>query len=315
MVRRCIGLAALLALLAAAGARSDDAGWVVLFNGKDTTGWKLRAEKVVRLKIVDAQGKALSDARKVRIDQKEMAMDARGRFIPGARVEVEDGRKVVLDQEGKRIAGARIVKVGGRDALVDRKGEEIPGARAVTETAPNTSGWVVQNGVLLCSRPHVGNDLVTEQKFTDFELQLEFQVLGNSGVYLQGRYKLQIVDSWASRPAPAKDGKKEMAPDTRHCGAVYGRVAPAKNVARPPGEWQTYHVIFRGVRGDADKVAQKARLTLYWNGEKVIDNAEIDRATAGALDDKLTEAGPLILQGDHGRVAFRNIKVRPLPPR
>jgi hypothetical protein len=83
-------------------------------------------------------------------------------------------------------------------------------------------------------------------------------------------------------------------------------------MAKPPTEWQTFDVTFRGARGEKGKVTQKARVTLVWNGEKVIDNAEIEGPTGAALDSKVTEPGPILLQGDHGKVSFRNIKIRAL---
>ena len=108
------------------------------------------------------------------------------------------------------------------------------------------------------------------------------------------------------------DGKKVEVFDTHQCGAIYGLIAPSRNMAKKPTEWQSFDVVFHGARGEAGKVAKKARVTLIWNGERVIDDAEIAVATGGALDGKLTEPGPLLLQGDHGKVAYRNIKIRPL---
>jgi hypothetical protein len=176
-----------------------------------------------------------------------------------------------------------------------------------------TSGWTVENGELICSKPHAGNDLLTEGKFKDFELYIEFQATNNSGVYLQGLYEIQIFNSFGVKPKLVeKNGKKVETLDTHQCGAIYGRIAPSKNVAKPPQEWQSYHVFFQGARGSAGSVTKKARVTLVWNGEKVIDDAEIDGPTGGALSASTTEAGPILLQGDHGRVAFRNIKIKPL---
>src|SRR5262249_39632129 len=146
-----------------------------------------------------------------------------------------------VDADGKVIPGARKGKVDGRNAILDKKGEEIKGARAVTEEAPNKSGWTVADGELICSQPHHGNDLLTEQKFTDFELHVEFQATGNSGVYLQGRYEIQIINSFGAKPRVIeKGGQKVESLDTHQCGAVYGRIAPSKNMARKPQEWQSY---------------------------------------------------------------------------
>jgi Domain of Unknown Function (DUF1080) len=303
-----------LALLGAGLAQDGKDDWIVLFNGKDTIGWKLRGEKITVTKFFDADGKAIPDAKKVKFDQKEVAQDAKGKEIAGAKIVVKDKKQVVVDADGKPIAGAKVSKVGGRDAVVNKVGEEIKGAKQVQETGPNFVGWSVEKGELLCDRPHGGNDIFTERNFTDFELHVEFQATANSGVYLQGRYEIQVDNSYGTKPKIVeKDGKKIETFDTHQCGAIYGRIAPSKNMARKPTEWQSFDVIFHGARGDAGKVTQKARVTLIWNGEKVIDNTEIDGTTGAALDNKVTEAGPLLLQGDHGKVTYRNIKIRPLP--
>ncbi len=302
MRKRALALAVVLAV-AAAGLYADEKkeeGWVVLFNGKDTTGWKLRAAKMTVTKFVDADGKPIKGGRRAKVDQKEVVRDAKNKPIAGARIVSEKGKKVVVDADGKPIKGARVVKVGGRDAIVNGKGEEVKGGKAITETIDNPSGWTVEDGTLVCSKPHGGNDLLTEKKFTDFELHVEFQATSNSGVYLQGRYEIQIDNSFGRKPS--KHG----------CGAIYGQIAPSKNMAKKPKEWQTFHVTYRAPRGKGGKVTEKARVTLVWNGEKVIDNAEIHGPTGGALDGKVLEPGPILLQGDHGRVAFRNIKIRPL---
>jgi hypothetical protein len=256
---RALALAVVLQVAAAVGLNADDKkdeGWVVLFNGRDTTGWKLRAARITVTKFVDA--------------------------------------------DGKPIKGGRFAKVDGRKAIVNAKGEEVKGAKVLSETVDNPSGWTVEKETLMCGKPHHGNDLLTEKTFTDFELHVEFQATSNSGVYLQGRYEIQVDNSLGRKPSK------------HSCGALYGRIAPSKNMAKKPTEWQSYDVTFRAPRGQDGKVTQKARLTLVWNGEKVIDDAEVDGPTGGALDGKVLAPGPIMLQGDHGKVAYRNIKIRPL---
>jgi hypothetical protein len=270
--RLLLGIVMFSALVGASIGQEGKDDWIVLFNGKDTAGWKLRGEKITVTKFLDA--------------------------------------------EGNPIAGAKIGKIGGKNAIVNKAGEEIKGAKQVQETGPNFLGWSVEKGDLLCDRPHGGNDILTERTFTDFELHVEFQATANSGVYLQGRYEIQVDNSYGAKPKIVeKDGKKTEVFDSHQCGAIYGRIAPSKNMAKKPTEWQSFDVTFRGARGSAGKVTQKARVTLIWNGEKVIDDAEIDGPTGAALDSKVTEPGPLLLQGDHGKVAYRNIKIRPLPAR
>lgn len=269
MYFRIVAAASLLLLVGdVCRTQETSEGWLPLFNGKDTSGWKIRNEKITRTRYVDT--------------------------------------------DGKEIAGAKKAKLDGRDIIVDAKGVEVK-AKAVQETVANPLGWTVENGELICHQPHGGNDIYSEQKFTDFELHIEFQATSNSGVYLQGRYEIQVDNSLNAKPKLVeKDGKKVEMLDSHQCGAIYGRIAPAKNMARPPKEWQSFDVVFHGARGTAGKVERKARVTLIWNGEKVIDDAEIDGPTGAALDGKVTEPGPLLLQGDHGKVAYRNIRIRPL---
>ena len=303
----------LFALTGAVPAQGGKDDWIVLFNGKDTTGWKLRSEKMTITKYVDGAGNVIADAKKVKVDQKEVTQDAKGKEIKGAKIVEQDKKKVVVDAAGTPIKDAKVAKVGGRDAIVNKAGDEIKDAKAVQETGPNPMGWSVIKGELHCDKPHGGNDLLTDQKFTDFELHIEFQATANSGVYLQGRYEIQVDNSFGAKPTLVeKNGVKVEVFDTHQCGAIYGLIAPSKNMAKKPTEWQSFDVVFHGARGDAGKVTKKARVTLIWNGERVIDDAEISQPTGAALDGKMAEPGPLLLQGDHGKVAYRNIKIRPL---
>jgi len=172
-------------------------------------------------------------------------------------------------------------------------------------TNPNgANGWSVVDGVLTNKPP--STDIVNDTKVMDHQLRIEFRIPAgsNSGVYLQGRYEIQIDDC-----AGQQNLRNNM------CGAIYGRVAPTKNVAKPPGEWQTYDVTFRAARLDEQgRKTKNARVTIIFNGEKVIDNQEIPGVTGAALDDKEGTPGALYLQGNHGPVEYRNIRYRPLPP-
>jgi hypothetical protein len=148
--------------------------------------------------------------------------------------------------------------------------------------------WSVANGVLENRVPCV--DLISEQKFTDFKLHLEFNIVekSNSGVYLRGRYEAQIQDDV---------GK---AADSLRMGGIYGFLRPAVNAAGRPGEWQSYDITLVG-----------RRVTVVLNGRTVIDNEEIPGITGGALDSDEGAPGPIMLQGDHGKIAFRNIVITP----
>ena len=155
----------------------------------------------------------------------------------------------------------------------------------------HTSGqdkqWVVEGGVLKSPKP--GSNLITDAVFTDFKLHIEFRYArnGNSGVYLRGRYEIQIADTYE---APQKD----------QFGAVYGFLSPTEMAAKKPGEWQTYDITLIG-----------RMITVIANGKTIICNREIPGITGGALNSREAEAGPLMLQGDHGPIEYRNIIIIP----
>lgn len=148
--------------------------------------------------------------------------------------------------------------------------------------------WEVKNGIL--RSPHAGVNLLTDQKFDDFKLHIEFKLPkeSNSGVYLRGRYEVQIADSKGKEPL-----KDEL-------GAIYGFLAPSEMMAKEPGEWQSFDITLVG-----------RMLTLAVNGKTVITNQAIPGVTGGALDSNEGEPGPLQLQGDHGLIEFRNIVITP----
>ena len=150
--------------------------------------------------------------------------------------------------------------------------------------------WEVSGGVLRNRKS--GGNLVSERTFTDFKLHLEYRLPpgGNSGVYLRGRYEVQILD-------PGEPGAE---PDFGAVGAIYGFIAPSRIAARPGGEWNTFDVTLVG-----------RMVTVVVNGDTVISDRQIPGITGGALDSHEGEPGPLLLQGDHGPVEFRNIVVTP----
>lgn len=150
------------------------------------------------------------------------------------------------------------------------------------------SQWSAAGGILRNAKR--GANLATVQKFEDFKLHLEFRVPKgeNSGVYLRGRYELQVDDAAG------------LEPSSHHLGGLYGFIAPSENVARAAGEWQSM---------DATLVGRMLTYTL--NGTTVICNREIPGITGGALDSAEADPGPLLLQGDHGPVDYRNIVITP----
>lgn len=154
--------------------------------------------------------------------------------------------------------------------------------------------WTVQNGMLVntVSDEEHGTDLVSEDKYRDFVIRYEYQIApgANSGFYLHGRYELQILDDWA-QGKPSKTGD----------GAFYNFAAPLKFASFKPGEWN-----------QVEATIKTNRVTVILNGIKIHDNLHLVRPTGGELDAQLTEPGPIMLQGDHGSVAFRQIRIRRL---
>jgi len=163
-------------------------------------------------------------------------------------------------------------------------GKDLAGWQAVG----NTNQWIVENGVL--KSPKSGTNIRTEKTFNDFKLHIEFKYPkeSNSGVYLRGRYEIQIEDN------------KGMEPMSLYLGGIYGFIDPWLNVAKDAGEWQTYDVELVG-----------RMVTVVANGTTIIYKQEIPGVTGGALDSKEGEPGPIMMQGDHGPIEFRNIILTP----
>ncbi len=177
------------------------------------------------------------------------------------------------------------------------------------------AGCTASEGVVSC-KTGVG-DLVSKQKFGDAQIHIEFnipsmpgqhgQARGNSGVYVQGRYEIQVLDSY-NNPTYANGS----------CGALYGQYAPLVNASLPPEQWQTYDIIFHPPKCDAQgHVTSKGRLTMMHNGILIHDHVEIQGPTPAAVDNRVCEPGPLLLQdhdvkGPMTVMKFRNAWFRPL---
>jgi mannose-6-phosphate isomerase-like protein (cupin superfamily) len=151
------------------------------------------------------------------------------------------------------------------------------------------SGWTIVDGAM--TNDSKANNLVTPHRFRDFKIQCEYKLeeKSNSGIFLRGRYELQVLDD-AGKP-----------PDIHGHMALYSRVKPSVNASLPPGQWQTMEATIVG-----------NRLTVVLNGKKVHDNIVIDGITGSALDSDEGEQGPIMIQGDHGKVWFRKIVVTPI---
>lgn len=150
--------------------------------------------------------------------------------------------------------------------------------------------WVVENGMLRSKKS--GSNLISDRKFTDFKLHVEFryQKGSNSGVYLRGRYETQIIDTKTGEPEPLAN----------QFSAIYGFFQPSKMMAKDAGQWQSYDITLVG-----------RLVTVVANGREVITKALIPGITGGAIDSKEGEPGPILFQGDHGPIDFRNIVITP----
>ena len=169
--------------------------------------------------------------------------------------------------------------------------------------------WKVVDGALEVT-PKTG-DIFTKDNYRDCRLHVEFrtpvpaetdkgQHRGNSGIFMQDIYEIQVLESYG------------LAPTKGDCASVYNIKAPDKNMALPPMQWQSYDIDYTGPRFDSSgKKSENARITLIWNGEKVQDNVEIPHPTRNASLPEPKAAGPIQLQ-DHGfKVQYRNIWIVP----
>jgi hypothetical protein len=172
--------------------------------------------------------------------------------------------------------------------------------------------------ILVNGRSGHTHDLLSKQGFGDVEVHLQFLIPkgSNSGVKLQGLYEIQIFDSWGIKKPTASDcggiyPRAEMEPVYHH---IDKGVPPRINACRPPGEWQTLEIVFRAPRFDAagKKTANARFIKVVLNGQTVHDDVDVKTPTGHVWRTKEVPVGPLLLQADHGPVAFRNIRVRPL---
>lgn len=221
---------------------------------------------------------------------------------------LEDGWEPLLD--GSSLAGWRAC-----DAQASNDWRAVRAIRFERLLSPTQlSGRGTGGGVILNGTGKTAN-LCTTRAFGDIELYAEFMLAkgSNSGVYLQGLYEMQILDSWgAKEPLTSSDlgGIYHQWIDNRGVGGS----APRVNATRRPGEWQSYQAWFRAPRFDAagTKTAAARFVRVLLNGQLVQQDVDVAGPTRAALNLPEGPARPLMLQGDHGPVAFRNIHVRPL---
>ena len=167
----------------------------------------------------------------------------------------------------------------------------------------NPPGWTVdEKGVATPNK----RDISSKQEFGDCYLHAEFcepmTSSGNSGVGMEGRYEVQILNSYGNQP------------EAHECGAFYSQTPPRVIASKPAGQWQTFDIFFRAPRFDASgKLTENARATVYHNGILIHQDAEFKGPTGIQYEQYKGEVpkGPVVLQGDHDTVQFRNVWVLP----
>lgn len=240
------------------------------------------------LKAAEYKDGVLTFSLPIQYERQTRDLSFRGRLTSG-RLEGE-----TMDAEGKTLKW-----VGRRAPALESKGEPRWGKPVNLFNGRDLSGWrlrdpnsknawVIEDGAIT-NQPN-STDLISEQKFRDFKLHIEFKMVekSNSGVYLRGRYEVQIQDDFGKEP------------ESRRNGGVYGFVTPTSNPVKKAGEWQTYDITLIG-----------RRVTVVLNGQTIVDNQEIPGITGGALDSDETDPGPIFLQGDHSKIYYRNITITP----
>jgi hypothetical protein len=188
-----------------------------------------------------------------------------------------------------------------------RNAPEPPKPRAVTYTDGT--------GILLNINDATKKDhLVTNLEHGDIEIELDVMLPkgSNSGIYLQGRYEVQLLDSWGVKNARYSDIGGIYRNWENEPGKIYMGKAPLTNAAKAPGLWQKMKISFQAPRFDANgkKIANARFNSVVLNGVKIHENVEVPLPTGGPLENNETAKGPLMIQGDHGPVAFRNIRYK-----
>ena len=185
------------------------------------------------------------------------------------------------------------IKYGKTQSLFN--GKDLKGWELIDPKQVN--GFKVANGVLVNNpvqikgkKVHYGN-IRTVQKFKDFNLKLDVNVPkhSNSGIYLRGMYEIQVFDSYG----------KEL--DSHNMGALYSRITPSQSAEKPAGEWQTM-----------DITLYKRHLTVILNGKTIINNQPVFGPTGGAIQSDVFKSGPIYIQGDHGKISYKNIMLTPI---
>jgi Domain of Unknown Function (DUF1080) len=177
------------------------------------------------------------------------------------------------------------------------------GTATLNEKNPATFDFMPKDtGDMVNTEAH-SHDIFTEAKFGDCTVEVELMIPkgSNSGVYLMGEYEVQVLDSY---------GKEKVGPGDM--GGIYANAAPRVNACKKPGEWQKFVIEFQAPKFDAaGKKTENAKfIKVTLNDQVIHENVEVKAPTPACLTGKESATGPLMLQGDHGPVSFRNIRIQ-----
>jgi hypothetical protein len=214
-------------------------------------------------------------------------------------------RSGAQDVEAKNVPVISSKMPEGAVALLVKPGDLA--SNWVRRRSAEAPGWHVDADGAAIPTNEAKHDITSRQEFGDCFLHAEFQCPvgkgGNSGVSFQGRYEVQVYGNFG-QPA-----------NKTNCAALYNQTPARVNASRPQGEWQSFDIVFRAPRFDAEgRVTEPARATVFHNGVLVHNNAPFKGPTGIQYDEFKGEAktGPVILQGDHDFVKFRNVWILPM---
>jgi hypothetical protein len=211
----------------------------------------------------------------------------------------QDDAQVIEPFNGKDLSGWILKRQEGSHWMVGVARLNPDSPRELIVSDPNDAP-----GELVNSR-RGGVDIYTEQEFGDCTVELEVMVAqgSNSGIYLMGNYEVQILDSW---------GREQVGPGDM--GGLYGAAAPRMNASKEPGAWQKFVIDFQAPRfSDGKKTADALFKKITLNGKVIHENIAMKTVTGGNLGRGEQPRGPLMFQGDHGPVSFRNIRITTRP--
>lgn len=233
-----------------------------------------------------------------------------GRYLPVCLIALFPGIALGAD-DALQLVGPRLGEIG--TTWRDPVGTWFVAEEAMPATDnPKLLTAEAGTGIIVNGPDGRTNNLLSQAEHGDIVAHIEFMVPegSNSGVYFQGRYEIQVLDSWG-----------ETEPEHSDCGGIYQRWLdgrgfeghpPRSNASRRPGEWQSFDVVFRAPRFDAqgNKTANARFVHVVHNGLVVHENVEVTGPTRSAAFEDEQPTGPLMLQGDHGPVAYRNVHIR-----